>query len=209
MEHLASDIKNIKDSLQRMGKYIWDKSINNNPNNIKDLEGVRKAAWEFLSLFYDLHWDGLYIDNNNTMFRNKIKSKFTPQVSKLVNNNKDKEVVKPTFISLIPPLISAKSQKEVSGLSKYFKKNINFQQKKSYANATSPSKQTNPSTPKNIVRETLKIKEIFPNLSNKKIEEIQKVINSLNEKVKPKINMTTKSPSRKQVIIPMNNNIAK
>ena len=44
MEHLASDIKNIKDSLQRMGKYIWDKSINNNPNNIKDLKGVRKAA---------------------------------------------------------------------------------------------------------------------------------------------------------------------
>jgi len=38
---------------------------------------------------------------------------------------------------------------------------------------------------------------------------MQKVINSLNEKVKPKINMTTKSPSRKQVIIPINNDIAK
>jgi len=42
------------------------------------------------------------------MFRNKVKSKFTPQVSKLVNNNKDKEVVKPTFISSIPPPIPAK-----------------------------------------------------------------------------------------------------
>jgi len=41
MEHLASDIKNIKDSLRRMGKYIRDKSIDNtNSNNIKDLEGV-------------------------------------------------------------------------------------------------------------------------------------------------------------------------
>ena len=61
----------------------------------------------------------------------------------------------------------------------------------------------------NIAREMLKIKEMFPNLSNKKTKEMQKVINSSNEKVKPKINMTTKGPSRKQVIIPMNNNIVK
>ena len=61
----------------------------------------------------------------------------------------------------------------------------------------------------NIAREMLKIKKMFPNLSNKKTKEMQKVINSSNEKVKPKINMTTKGPSRKQVIIPMNNNIVK
>ena len=64
-------------------------------------------------------------------------------------------------------------------------------------NVTSPSKQTNPSALKNIARETLKIKETFPNLPNKKIEEIQKVINSSNEKVKLKINMTIRGPSRK------------
>jgi len=50
---------------------------------------------------------------------------------------------------------------------------------------------------------------MFPNLPNKKIEEMQKVINGSKDKVKPKINMTTKGPSRKQVIIPMNNDIAK
>ena len=61
----------------------------------------------------------------------------------------------------------------------------------------------------NIAREMLKIKKIFPNLSNKKTKEMQKIINGSNEKVKPKINMTTKGPSRKQVIIPMNNNIVK
>jgi len=44
MEHLVLDIKNIKDSLWRMGKYIRDKSINSNPNNIKDLEGVGKMV---------------------------------------------------------------------------------------------------------------------------------------------------------------------
>ena len=52
----------------------------------------------------------------------------------------------------------------------------------------------------------LKIKETFPNLSNKLV---QKVINGNNSKPKPKINMTTKGFSCKQVIILMNNELAK
>ena len=91
MKHLASDIKNIKDSLQRMGKYIRGKSINNDPNNIKDFEGVDKMVWEFLSSIYNSHWNSLYINNTNTTFRNKVSSKFTSQVSKDLNiNNKGK-----------------------------------------------------------------------------------------------------------------------
>ena len=42
MKHMASDIKNIKDSLHRIGKYIRGKAINNNPNNCKDLKEVSK-----------------------------------------------------------------------------------------------------------------------------------------------------------------------
>ena len=89
-----------------------------------------------------------------------------------MNNNKGKEIVKPTFISSIPSLIPAKSQKEVNELTKYFKKNTNSQQKKSYVNVTSLLKQLSPATPKNITRETLKIKKTFLNLPNKKIEKI-------------------------------------
>jgi len=44
MEHLVSDIKNIKDSFQRIGKYIRGKSIDSNSNNIKDLEGIGKMV---------------------------------------------------------------------------------------------------------------------------------------------------------------------
>ena len=48
IEHLVSDIKNIKDSLIRMHKYILGKSINGDKaNSIKDLEGIGKEAWEF------------------------------------------------------------------------------------------------------------------------------------------------------------------
>jgi len=53
-------------------------------------------------------------------------------------------------------------------------------------------------------REVLKIKETFLNLQVKKIENIQKIING-EGKPKPKINITIKSSSRKQVIVPINN----
>ena len=55
MKHVALDIKNIKDSLQRMGKYIRGKAIDNNPNNCKDLEDIDKALWKFLSSIYETH----------------------------------------------------------------------------------------------------------------------------------------------------------
>ena len=42
---------------------------------------------------------------------------------------------------------------------------------------------------------------MFPKLLNKKINTIQKVINRNNTKPKPRINMTTKGPLHKQIII--------
>jgi len=81
IEHLASDVKNIKDSLYRMEKYIKDKAIiDNNPNKVKDLEGVSKAIWEFLSTVYNSHWDGLYMNDSKTSLRNKVKTKFILQI---------------------------------------------------------------------------------------------------------------------------------
>jgi len=52
----------------------------------------------------------------------------------------------------------------------------------------------------------LKIKENFPELSNKKIEEINKTIFGKVNKPRPRISMMTKSPSRKQIIIPISMN---
>ena len=48
----------------------------------------------------------------------------------------------------------------------------------------------------------MKIKEAFPSLQNKKIKLVQEIISS-EDKLKPHINMTTKRPSHKQVIVPM------
>jgi len=45
MEHLASDVKNIKDSFSRICKYILGKSINGDKaNKVQNLKGVDKAV---------------------------------------------------------------------------------------------------------------------------------------------------------------------
>jgi len=125
-----------------------------------------------------------------------VKSKFSPQPIKTTTNDKDKNTIKLTTISSILSPILAKSPKEVNKISKYFKKKPVPQQKKLYAQTSSS---TNAS---NIARNMLKIKEIFLNLQDCKIEQVQKIINNV-KKSKPRFNMMTKGPSCKQVIIPM------
>ena len=127
--------------------------------------------------------------------RNKVKLKFSLQAFSKLNNNKGRNMVKPSYVSSLPPSILAKLPKEVNKISKYFKKNSPSSQKKSYAQALFNSN--------NIARETLKIKEAFPSLQNKKIEQVQKIISG-EDKPKPQINMTIKGLLHKQIIIPMN-----
>jgi len=50
--------------------------------------------------------------------------------------------------------------------------------------------------------EVLKIKEMFPSLNAQKIDQVNNIING-QSKPKPHIKMTTKGPSRKQIIISM------
>jgi len=210
MEHLALDALNIKESLIRMKKFIAGKSINNNKaNNVKDLEGMGKSIWEFIATVYKTHWNALYIDNNNMTFRSKVKSKFAPQGKNTqMPPTKGKEVVKLSFVSSIPPPIPAKINIEVKEILKYFKKIKKSTSTKLYAQASASSSNHNNSS-KNIVINILKIKEVFPNLPNKKIDSVQKIINGINDKPKPRLNMTTKGPSYKQVIVPMNNDLGK
>ena len=51
------------------------------------------------------------------------------------------------------------------------------------------------------INEIMKIKDFFPKLSPK---EIHKIVNKKNKILKPRINITTKGPSRRQVLVLMN-----
>ena len=114
MEYLASNTLNIKELLTRMQKFIAGKSINGDKaNDLKDLNGIDKAIWEFIFIVYDSHWNSLYINNNNTTFRSKVKSKFSPQVKNIQSLvNKGKEVAKLLFVLVILPLFQPNQAKK-------------------------------------------------------------------------------------------------
>ena len=103
-------------------------------------------------------------------------------------------------IKRLPPPILAKLPKEVKEILKYFKMTgstkLDNNKDKLYAQM---------SKSRNTTKKVLKIKKVFSNLKADKINNIQKIIKG-NSKPKLKINIITKDHSRKQVIVPMNNN---
>ena len=164
------------------------------------------AIWNFISSVYESKWDSLHTDQKTNTLRAKISLKFTPRIT-LPNNNNRKDVAKSVPVSinkvLPPPPLQAKTKKEVNIISKYFhsKKSTdentnqgkNNNSSKSYAQASKPSTNT---------LEVLEIKETFPSLNAEKIDQVNSIVNGQN-KPTPRIKMTTKGPSRKQVIILM------
>jgi len=204
IEHFASDLKSIKDSLNFISKYIANKQVNGKEvNDLKDFDGMGDAIWNFISSVYKAKWNTLYTDNKANTLRAKISSKFTPRV---MPNSKRKEIAKLVLISIekappapFPPLL-AKSKNKVNTISKYFKGNKtttnHSKPTKSYAQASRQTASTS---------DMLKIKESFPALNAKQIDRVNNIVKG-NPNPKPRIQMTTKGPSRKQVIVPMSNN---
>jgi len=53
MEYLASDTKNIKNSLNFMAKYIANKQVNPvKSNELEDFNGIGEVVWNFISFIY-------------------------------------------------------------------------------------------------------------------------------------------------------------
>ena len=100
---------------------------------------------------------------------------------------------KSTEVLRILSSISPRPSKETLAKSKFNKK-INSN-KKSCTQAS-----------KSNVEDIIHIKDVFLKLPTKKVIEINDIVNNKTGQAKPKINMTTKDPSRKQIIIPMSEN---
>ena len=189
-----------------MAKYITNKKVNpKSANELKDLDSIGDAVWNFISSVYQSSWDSLYTDNKSKTLREKISAKFTPRIAPSSNSKNNKSVPKivPASINKIPPppLLLAKSAKEVNTISKYFQnqKLLNDKSK----DGPKPSKPYAQASKNNVsTAEVLKIKKTFPTLNAKKIDQINNIANGTS-KLKLRIQMTTKGPSRKQVIIPM------
>ena len=92
---MASDTKNIKDSLNFIAKYISNKKIESlKSNDIKDLKDIGEAIWNLISLVYNVNWDSLNTDKQSNSLRRKISAKFTLKVQLAIGKN-NKEVNKP------------------------------------------------------------------------------------------------------------------
>jgi len=112
-----------------------------------------------------------------------------------------------------PPPLPVKSRREVNIISKYFQnKKPSAENKNMVRNKKSTMSYTQATKPSANTSEVLKIKETFPALNAKKIDQINNIVKG-NLKPKPWIQMITKGPSRKQVIVLMstenNNNFMK
>jgi len=206
IKHIVSNAKNIKDSLKFMAKYISNKQVNSaKANKLDDFKGIGEVVWNFISSIYDANWDALVTDNNSTSLRRKIIAKFIPRIQP-VSQRSTKENNKPALASieriLLP--IPAKSLKKVNIISKFFKNN-----KMDNSTLSKAKSYTQASKQKTSTSDVIKIKETFLSIGAKKIDQIDNIVNG-SSKPKPYIQMTTKGPSRKQVIIPMgNDNIVK
>jgi len=195
MKFLEINAKNMFISLLYIANYIRSRKVKlGSIHDVSQLKGFREAVWNFIFFIYKSSWDTIDID----FFRNEVANKFTSKVLKTKTSStsglsKDKvaETIK------LPPPIPAHSSKEVFERSKFFGKGkkpmtINkLPQKLSYTQAAGPS-----------VTGILKLKENYPNLPVKEIENIQKIIND-SGKSKPYIKITTRDSSHKQIVVPM------
>ena len=206
MEYLIHNTKNIKVTLDFMAKYIQNKKVNDiQANDVTEFKGMGDAIWNFISSVYEAKWDFLYTDCSTRTLRSKISSKFTLRTPPAKSNG-NKEIPKSNLVTInkmpppLPPL-STKPKKEINTILKYFQlKNQLDKNKapsgnlgKSYAQATKSSV---------TMSDVLKIKEAFPSLNAKKVDQVNNIVNR-QSKPRPCIKMTMKGPFRKHIIIPM------
>ena len=196
MEHLAYDTNSIKATFDFMARYIRNKSVNNiKANNITEFEGMGNAIWNFISSVYEAKWDSLHTDRSTNMLRSKISSKFTLRTL-TAKGNGNKEIPKSTPVTVnraplsLPPL-STKPKKDVNTIPKYFQsknhsdvnKTSSGNLEKSYAQATKPAAN---------MSDVLKIKEAFPSLNTKKVDQVHNIVNG-QSKPRPRTEQTKTS----------------
>ena len=200
IKHFASDAKNIKVTLDFIVKYITNKQISS--SKVNDLNDFDDTIQNFISSVYKAKQDSLHTDKKTNTFRAKISFKLTLRAAPNKNNNK-KEIAKPVPVFIekapSPSLLLTKSKSEINTISKYFKRiNTTMNPVKLFKSYAQASKQTTSTS------NMLKIKESFPALSANQVDWVNNIVKE-NPKSKPRIQITTKGLSRKQIIVSISN----
>ena len=195
-----TDVNNIKISLTCILEFIASCHIKNNrETDIPCLEGFSKITFDLVKSIYRREWDNLLAGDGSKLFWNKIKEEFTIRILSAPMNRKSVRFSpsKPVEFTNIPlPTNSSKLPKKEEAKPKSNDKSNNSSSKpaRTYVQALSAN-----------IQDILKLKENFPKLSDKKIKEIHKMVYNSNTP-KPRLNMTTKGPSHKQIIVSIDSN---
>ena len=193
------DATHMAQSLLRVVEYIV-----NNPADKKvparEFENVVKGFWSLMSAIYASKWDLLPVENGTTfqalvggnILNNYVKLGLVklPEAPKPQNSMSLNDTIQKTP-SPPPPSKKAGSNKKKAPTPKPTNTT-----KKSYAEASKANNSSN-------IEDVIRVKEAFPELSADEVGKMLKVKNNNGGTKKPKINMTTRGQSRREVIIPM------
>ena len=172
---------------------------------------VVEYLWKLIDTIYTTKWDSLIFNKEKTLtIRKCVGEHIVPyyKQNQLLTLTSD---MKMNTSSPLPSAEAAPSpttnmsvappppNKNVESTVKKALKPLNM--KKSYAQASKSNLLH--------IEDILQVKEVFPALSVNKVGKVLKIRNSREGSKKPRINMTTRGPSRKKVIILMAKHIAK
>ena len=193
-ELFNQDAANLIESLQRAATFIRQRSLaGGNPNTVTQLTSFGGAAWNLISAIYEAQWDKL-LTYNNISFREHVASQFNKPTKLTCTVNPYAPKNAGAKISRIPPPIPPRLSPEAlkKAKDKHQAKKLGGQPvKKSFAQAT-----------KGNENNLLKLRKAFPALPARKIIKINN-ISAGKGNPKPKIQSTTKGPSRKNILVPL------
>ena len=190
------DAINIAQLISRIINYI-----KNNPADKKlptrKFEQVTKGFWNLISAIYSSRWDLLPIEDGKN-FHVLIDEKILNNYVKLglVNQPEAKKPLSSILTTATNPNISAiPPPSKITGPNEK-KAPKPMITKKSYV-------QTSKANISLSIEDVIRVKKVFPTLSANKVGKMLKAKNSSGGTKKPKINMTTRGQSRREIIIPM------
>ena len=192
-------------SIKRIGIYIKhypvDKAL---PK--KEFILIVKNLWKMINIIYIAKWDFLIYDKEKSLtIRKYVREHIIPYyrqnqpLTLTLNMELNTPIPLPSMGITSPPTTNISvapllPNKNVESTIKKAPKPSNI--KNSYT-------QTSKSNISCNVEDILRVKEAFPALLANKVEKMLKAKNNREGSKKPRINMTTREPSRKEVIIPM------
>ena len=198
------------DSIVRLRSFIKYHPMDKSPIE-RELSPIVKMLWKLFDTIYSAKWDTLIFNKEkNLTIRKCVGECIMPYYMQNQPLTSSSNMMMTTTLSPLPSaetapppttnmsVASPPPNKNVESTIKKDPKPSNM--KKSYAQAS----KSNLLRIKDIVR----VKEAFSALSADEVGKVLKIKNSGEGNKKPKINMTTRGPSRKEVIILMAKHIA-